>query len=96
MKLLLLAIIAFYSNFSFGQSVLKIEYKQKYIGEQPKDITYWGNGSTKITNSDIELPKVRMLVNDTIAHIHYFRRGFDPLKKEKRFLATKLCIMEYF
>jgi GLPGLI family protein len=73
-----------------AQNTIKIEYKQKYIGEQPKDITYWGNGSTTITKSDIELPKVRMLVNDTIAHIHYFRRGFDPLKKRKKVFGDKI------
>ncbi len=90
MKLFLAVILVFYFNFSFGQNTLKIEYKQTYIGEQPKDITYWGDGSTTITNSNIELPKVRMLVNDSMAHIHYFRKGVDPLKKKQKVFGEKL------
>lgn len=73
--------------FSFAQKTLRIEYKQERIGDKfisPISI----NGVTQTFNA--ELPRLRMLINDSIAQIHFFRRGYDPIKKKTKQIGEKL------
>ncbi len=80
MKYFLLIIFCLISIFSFAQKTLRIEYKQERVGE--KEIyTHSVNGVHQIFN--IKLSKVRMLLNDSIAQIHYFRNGYDPIRKKQ-------------
>jgi GLPGLI family protein len=92
----LLFIILIHSDFSFAQSALKIEYKQSYLGEPDKVTSYDQNGNEFLTNEIINLPKVRMLVNDSMAHIHYLIKGFDPLKRKNKEFGEKLVHHGYY
>lgn len=93
MKYFLSKFFCLISVFSFAQKTLIIEYKQEHVGE--KDVyTHSVNGVAQTFN--IELSKVRMLLNDSFAQIHYFRNGYDPIRKKTKQVGDKLIHHGYF
>ena len=87
MKFFLLSIFSMITIYSFSQKTLRVEYQQERVGEKiVSPISINGVRQT----FDIEMPRVRMLLNDSIAQIHYFLRGYDPLKKKTSELGDKL------
>lgn len=92
MSYLLLFFSSIISLSSFSQN-LRIEYKYEHVGEK-FILPFSANGVSQTYN--VELPKLRMFINDTIAQIHYFKNGYDPVKRKTKEIGDKLIHHGYF
>jgi GLPGLI family protein len=73
-----LSCFLFFFNALFGQNTLVLEYKKSSLDER------FQNGL------NLEVLKVRMLINDSIGHIHFFAKERDPIKKRKKTFGRKV------
>ena len=93
MKYFLSILFCLISIFSFAQKTWRIEYKQERVGEKfisPLSL----NGIPQTYQA--EMPQLRMLINDSIAQIHYCKNGYDPIKRKTIQIGEKLIHHGYF
>jgi GLPGLI family protein len=67
-----------------AQTTLKIEYNHSTM------LNHFNYNTNQNQSFISQGESVRMLLNDSMAHIHNFREGLDPYKKNKKIFGKKL------